>query len=457
MLYYLISMGGDAMSFFKNTAILVLVASLLLSGCAMATVDELYRVPKRSEEYNNLQAAMDAVMTDGLEYSAPLSGENQQTVQMKDLNGDGKADFLLFAKGSGDKPLKVLVFSEENGQFTLQHTIESSGYAFDQVEYIQMDDRPGYELVVGRQVSDQVLRSVSVYTFADESLETLMSANYTKFLTCDLDADDSCEVMVLRPGQSDTDNGVAELYSYGEKGMERSTEVSMSEPVDQLKRIMVSKLDGGIPAVYTASAVEGSAMITDVFASVKGKFTNVSFSNESGTSVKTLRNYYVYAVDIDNDGVIELPSLISMRTVNRELVQERQYLIRWYAMTLSGEEVDKQFTYHNYAAGWYLRLDDNWAARVSVEHEVIGHEERFDFYVWDESYEKADKLLTVFALSGADREETAVMNNRFVLHKTDSTIFAANLEGASASYGLCQQSVIDAFDLIRLDWKTGEM
>lgn len=91
-----------------------------------------------------------------------------------------------------------------------------------------------------------------------------------------------------------------------------------------------------------------------------------------------------------------------------------------------------------------------------VEHEKTDYEERFDFYVWDESYDYADKLLTVFALTGPDREENAVQNNRFVLHKTESTIFAANLEGASASCGLTQQSVTEAFSLIQMDWKTGE-
>lgn len=433
----------------------VLVISLALTGCAMRTVDDLYSPPKRSEEYNDLQIAIDSVMA-GLQYCAPLSGENQQTVQMADLDGDGEAEFLLFARGNGEKPLKILIFRHEGSEFALLHTIESSGYAFDQVEYVQMDDRPGLEVVVGRQVSDQVFRSVSVYSFADGAVETMMSTRYSKFLTCDLNEDNRCEVFVLRPGQADTDNGVAELYSSGENGIERSTEVSMSEPVDQIKRIMASRLDGGTPAVYVASAVEGTAIITDVFAVVEGRFSNVSFSNESGTSVNTLRNYYVYANDIDEDGVIELPSLISMRTINWTQPREQQYLIRWYAMTADGGEVDKQYTYHNYAGGWYLRLPEIWAPRVVVEHEKTDYEERFDFYVWDESYDYADKLLTVFALTGPDREENAVQNNRFVLHKTESTIFAANLEGASASCGLTQQSVTEAFSLIQMDWKTGE-
>lgn len=433
----------------------VLVISLVLSGCAMSTVEDLYSPPKRSEEYNDLQKAIDAVMTD-LEYCAPLSGENQQTVQIADLNGDGEQEFLLFARGSGEKPLSILIFHHTDGDFQLAHTIESSGYAFDQVEYVQMDNRPGLELVVGRQVSDQIVRSVSVYSFADEVQETMLSTQYSKFLTCDLDGDSYSEVLVLRPGQADTDNGVAELYRCDPDGMERSTEVSMSEPVDQIKRIMASRLDGGKPAVYVASAVEGTAIITDVFAVVDGRFSNVSFSNESGTSVNTLRNYYVYAADIDDDGVIELPSLISMRTINWTQPRDRQYLIRWYAMTETGDEVDKQYTYHNYAGGWYLRLPESWAPRAVIEHEKTDYEERFDVYVWDEAYQKADKLLTIFALTGPDREEAAVQNNRFILHKTESTIFTANLEGASASCGLAQETVIEAFGLIRMDWKTGE-
>lgn len=436
---------------------MLVMASALLSGCAVRTVDELYYPPKRSEEYSNLQSAIDGVMGD-LEYCAPLSGENQQTVQMADLDGDGSSEFLLFAKGTGEKPLKILIFSKQEDSFALTQTIESSGSAFEQVEYVQMDERSGYELVVGRQVSDQVLRSVCVYTFAGGGHELLLSANYTKFLTCDLNSDSLSELFVLHSGQVDTDNGVAELYSYRNGTVERSTEVNMSEPVDNLKRIMASKLDGGVPAVYVASAVEENAIITDVFAVVDGRFCNVSLSNESGTSVKTLRNYYVYANDIDGDGIMELPSLITMRSVVQERTQERQYLIRWYAMTVSGEEVDKQYTYHNFAGGWYLRLDGDWASRVSVVQEKQAwEEEQYDFYVWpDTSSQKTDKLLTVYVLTGEDREEAAVQNNRFVLCKTENAIYAAKLEGASTSYGISQESVINSFSMIHMDWKTGE-
>ena len=58
---------------------LSLATALLLCGCAR-TINELYSPPKRSEEYSRLQSAIDIAMA-GLEYCAPLTGENQQAVQ----------------------------------------------------------------------------------------------------------------------------------------------------------------------------------------------------------------------------------------------------------------------------------------------------------------------------------------------------------------------------------------
>ena len=152
-------------------AILVLV--FMLSGCSMMTVDKLYQLPKRSETYNNLQSAIDNAMTD-LTYCAPLSGENQQTVQIADLDGDGENEYLLFAKGTQEKPLKILVFQNVDGVFTMISAVEANGASYDVVEYVNMDAKPGVEMIVGRQLSDQMLRTATVYTLADGKLNQLV-------------------------------------------------------------------------------------------------------------------------------------------------------------------------------------------------------------------------------------------------------------------------------------------
>lgn len=436
----------------KHKFIWVLLAvALLLSGCSMRTVGQMYRLPKRSEDYNNLQSAIDRAMV-GLEYCAPLAGENRQTVHMADLDGDGDQEYLLFAKSNTERPLRILIFDLAGDTYVHTDTIESNGSVFDQVEYVQMDGVGGLEVVVGSQLSDQVLRSVSVYTFSDGEAEQVVSANYTKFLTVDLDMDSLVELFVLRPGQTDTDNGVAELYGVENGIMERSNEVNMSASPDKLKRVIIGRLHDGETAVYAASTVGDTALITDVYAYVGGRLANVSFSNESGTSVKTLRNYYIYADDIDNDGVVELPHLIAMAPLNEGYGGDRQELIRWYAMKADGTEVDKLYTYHNFVGGWYLELNSQLASQITVFQQG----NTYEFYLWNEDYEDAWLFMNIYALTGQNRDEQSQTMNRFVLYKSDSITYAASLGAGISEYGITQESLVRAFHLIQQEWKTGE-
>ena len=54
-------------------------ATVFLSGCMMQTVDKMYSLPKRSEEFSELQLQLNRVMS-SVEYAAPISGDNQQAV-----------------------------------------------------------------------------------------------------------------------------------------------------------------------------------------------------------------------------------------------------------------------------------------------------------------------------------------------------------------------------------------
>ena len=435
----------------RKFVILTCIVMVLLCGCAMTTVEEMYQLPKRSQTYNDLQSAIDNAMGD-LSYSAPLTGENQQNVQMADLDGDGENEYLLFAKGIQEKPMRILLFKEIDGTFVNVDTVECNGSAFDQVEYVNMDSEGGVEMIVGRQLSDQVIRVASVYTFADNSFVPLASVNYTKFLTTDLDNDGMSELFLLRPGLTDTDNGVAELYSMQQASFERYNEVAMSQPADKLKRIIVGKLDGGKAAVYVASAAGDTALITDVYTLIDQKLTNVTLSNESGTSVQTLRNHYIYADDIDKDGVVELPSLITMHPLPGMMSADMHHLIRWYAMTPDGAEIDKMCTYHNLIGGWYVQVSSDIAQRLVILHQ--GHQT--EFYIWNKNFTSTEKLMTVYAFTGQNREEQGLTEGRFILQKTDSVIYAASLEKAAQRYEYTQENVVYCFRLIQQNWKTGE-
>ena len=430
---------------------LVLLASLL-TGCGFRTVDQMYCIPRRTEEYTILQNTIEQAM-DGLEFASPSYGDNQQMVQSADLDGDGKQEYLVFARGNSEKPLKILIFHEtDNGKYVLLEMLQMNGSAFEAVEYADMDGRPGKELVIGRRLSNQVMRIVAVYSFADGQSDQLINTIYTKFLTTDLNEDGIQELVVIREGDTDVSAGSSVIYTLQGENMERSREVRLSQRVEQIKRVKVSRLQSGEPAVYVSSTINDSAIVTDVLMMKNGEFINLNSTGRLAYSVKALRNYYLYMSDIDEDGIMELPSLLDMRSVHPELEStEPQQLVYWYAIDSEGRQTEKLYTFHNVEGGWYLRLniDANQADRMSVERDG----QKLNFYIWDEGFEDARLLFSIRTLTGKDRIQEASKDNQIVLYQTDSVIYTTRLETGGLASGITQEYLADSFRLMGIDSK----
>ena len=441
----------------KQTEIFLglLLTTVLASGCAMRTVDQMYQVPKRSQAYNHVQQAMDEAMR-GLEYAAPSSGENQQTVQLADLDGDGVDEYLLYARDRAKTPLEILIFdTDEEDHCYLLDRIELNGSVVERVEYVDIDDAPGLELVVGCQVSNQLMGNVGIYSFLSGSAEKLMSTSYSKFLTCDLDQNGSSELLVIRPseageaGESETPKALGLRYEYVNGAMERSMEVSLSGPVENIRRIVEGRLQGGTPAVYLSNVVEHSAIATDVLVMKRHEFINLAANQDS---VSALRNYYVYAGDIDGDGITEIPRLIPMRPVMSQNPEDPQYLICWYSLDIQGKPHEKRYTYHDYAGGWYMELESDWATRISAEKDGSSYR----FFLWDRDGVRVQSLFTLYAFTGSSRDQQAQEDDLFTLYRNEGVTYAVKLHKAAKGYGLTEEYLTSSFHLIQQAWKTGE-
>ena len=430
--------------------ICALMAALLLSGCAR-TIDELYSPPKRSDEYSRLQAAIDIAMA-GLNYSAPLSGEHQQAVQMADLDGDGSDEYLVFAKGDSDKPMQILIFKQRSeNNVEISEIITSNGSAFELVQYEDIDGKPGLELVVGRQVSEQLMGGVSVYSFSSGRAERLMNAGYSKLLTLDMGGSEQKELLLVQRGESEQANAIAVLYRYRAKSMVRSVEVELSRPANSVKQVTAGKLQCGTQAVFVSSATEESSIRTDILMLQDERLRKVPVMGPLLETVQTLSNYYVFAEDVNDDGIMEVPSLIPVRPLVTSWNEVEHHLVRWYSVDKEGMPTDKLHSFHNFSDGWYLQLERKWITRLTVNQ--VGS--TYAFYMWDEASEVADPVFTVYALSGSDRKTQATEDGRFELQSSADVIYAARLESAAADYGFDEQYLRTGFHLVHQEWNSG--
>ena len=425
-----------ALKKYSRVLLLILVAAMMLSGCVMRTVEELYCLPKRSQADDDMQAVIDQAMV-GMSYCAPVYGKNRQMVQPADLDGDGVEEYVVLARGGSQKQLKILIFGQYALGYGLTDTIESYGTAFDFIEFANVDNHPGVEIIVGRQVGDGVVRSAAVYRYSDGTAQQLLEASYAQFLTQDMDEDGNSELIAIHPGETGDVISNAVLYRYEEGEVRRTAQLEISVSAGNIKRMEPIVLQDGNLAVLVVSA-ENSSQMMEIFTFQAGQLNHVY----GPTVVDMLHDNFVYPTDADGDGDTELPELIPMQGSETD-----DAWILWFGVNAQGDRMDGMYTYYSPADKWYIHIDRNWINKLTVTRSEG---------VYTFSNTDKETVMTIYALTGVNRKEQAQQLGGVVLGSSESITFAATIGPGAAELGITERQVKQLFYAIELQLYTEE-
>ncbi len=442
-----------------------LLLCLVLSGCFFRGVDDLYQVPQPPKDYEALQKRLSEVVSQGGEYAAPLTGELIQSVQLQDLDGDGRQEALAFFRfPNEEKPLKVYIFGQEGEEYQTLAVLEGAGTAINSVEYVQMDADPFKEILVSWQISD-IVHSLAAYSIAPGQVEELLSTDYSNYKTADLDQDGQQELVVLRTpvgGQPQ-----AEFYNFdGVLSMVGTAPLSNGITAVADGGVRAGYLVDRVPALFVTSAYAENGTITDVFACRDGVLKNITRREETGESGDTIRFYtQVSASDINGDGILELPQPVPLTDYKITNASVNFWLIHWRQFNADGSAVPVFTTYHNDRDGWYFILPEEWEDQVALSRSDLpgGGERAVTFSRWSgNEAEEPQSLLTIYKLTGGNRVNRSRLGSRFVLYPAEelmttdegNAIYAAEFRDGGES-GMTQEEVRQRFNLIKTDWYNG--
>lgn len=415
---------------------MILLAAMMLSGCVMMTVDELYCLPKRSQADDDMQAVIDHAMT-GLSYCAPIYGQNRQMVQPADLDGDGSDEYVVLGRDSARKQLRILIIDQFVLGYELTDTIQGYGAAFDFIEFADVDGYPGAEIVVGRQVGDGSVCSVAVYRYENGKTHQLLEAAYSKFLTFDLDEDGRSELLAIHPAEAGNVTSNAVLYRYEDGRIHRAAQLEVSVSAGNVTRMEQVTLQDGTNAVLVVSE-ESNSQIMELLAFQSGHLKHVY----GPAMVYRLRDHFIYPMDVDSDGDIDLPEILPMQGKESE-----DAWIIWFGVDGQGRRVNGMYTYYSYASKWYIHVDRDWINKLVVTH--TGGICTFN-------NQNGQMVMTIYTLTGPDRKEQAQQLGGVVLGSSETITFVATVGPGAEALGISEQRVKQLFYAINLKLYTEE-
>ena len=427
--------------------------ALLLSSCMFnASPESLYELPQLPEEYTALRSQIDAILADGAENAAPVSGTNIQSVQLTDLDGDGVEEAVaFFRKSTDEKPLKIYIFSAQEDAYEQVAVIEGSGTAIYSIRYVDMNNDGMKEILVGWRISPE-FQAIGVYSLKNYEPVPLMFSLYTRYEVLDFDGDEEHELVLIR---SDEGNPIAEYYDWEGEGLQAECETSLSMTMAELRSVDIGTLRDGEPALFVTGVAEDTRSITDILTYKQETMVNIVRNESTGVTSEIFRYVSLDPTDIDGDGVTEIPVPVVLPTSAG--TSDVYWEIYWRNYDASGRAEDVLATYHNVSEGWYLVLPDDWENKIAVRQTYSSEEKETVF-----SYQADDgtfvDVLGIYTLTGNNRETKATRNDRFILKWQVSTIYsAAFFEGNDGwRHGIDQEELSQRFRLIVKEWTAGE-
>lgn len=317
----------------KIIAIIVMaVVCLTFSGCDfnIASVDSLMRPPKLSGDSSLLQEAFENSVnySESIIMKTPMSGDNRSSYLFYDLDNDETQEaFVFYSDPAVEDVAYVSTFKKIDGNWTCVSNIKGRGTDIYEVNFADINGDEIKELVISWNSTSQVElanfsdfgssrnRTMTIYSYNGSALTLIKTEVFTKAFVDDLNGDNADELFVLNIDLSNqTKNTVGRIISFNSAyevvNEEEFTMTGMLEILNIVTDNYISE-----EMVHTRLYIDGfiseTGVITEVIDIAHSDFTINLPLYESNVSEApfTLRDVRTSSQDIDNDGIVEIPTL----------------------------------------------------------------------------------------------------------------------------------------------------
>ena len=401
-----------------------------------------------------LREQIEDIIAAGAEYAAPTSGNNIQSVQLIDLDGDGVEEAVAFFRNAADeKPLKIYIFRAVGDSYEQAALLESSGISIYSIRYVDMNGDGLREVIVGWRVSADI-QALGVYSIENYEPKLIMSSLYTRYEVLDFDDDLTQEIVLLR--SDNQGDPVAEYYDWEGEDLSVQSTTRLSMTMAELKSMDIGALRDGEVALFVTGVAEDTRSITDILTYKQGAIANIVRSDVTGVSSEIFRYISLEPMDIDSDGVTEVPMPVVLPNA-QEGSEELFWQVYWLSYNARGQSETVVSTYHNINEGWYLILPDQWDGQIAVRQES-GSDERGTIFSARSSDGTYRDVMGIYTITGNSREYKATRDDRFVLKREVGTIYSGVFFDYNDSwrYAISQEEVNQGFRLIAKEWTASD-
>lgn len=313
------------------TILIIFTLCLSFSACDfhIASVDSLMRPPKLSGDSSLLQDAFESSINsnNSVIMKTPMSGDNRSSYLFYNLDKDETEEaFVFYSNPAVDEFAYASVFKKIDGAWSCISNIKGRGEEIYEVTFADINGDSVKELVISwtspansdlTKFSDFGSTNnpiMTIYSYNGSALTLIKTEIYTKAFIDDFNNDNADELFILNIDLANqTKNTVGRIISFNsDYEVVNDKQLTLTGMIEVFNIVTDNYMvdDKIHTRLYLDGLISETGVITEVIDICHENFDidlplyDSNISDES----QTLRGVLTNSQDIDNDGIVEIPT-----------------------------------------------------------------------------------------------------------------------------------------------------
>ncbi|MBO4893551.1 MAG: hypothetical protein J5562_01385 [Clostridia bacterium] len=322
---------------------IMLVLCFALCSCSFTPIrsmDLLMQPPVFSNTDEKLIAAFETSAGDNTVFCTPINGDYKSAVVVEDVDSDGEEEAFIFYKlKNGQETVRLNILKKIGGEWKSVSDFTGSGTSVGSISFIDLDSDGIQEVFAGWRVGTSSGRILSIFRQNSDRLSyhEIMNESYSLMSSADIDGDGETEVLLISQISNNTGNlNSAALYKCSGGKMNPAGNVTLDGNISSYVSVKGEKTSAESPMRFYVDALKGERMmITEVISwdNSTANLVDPFVDPETFTNSATLRYEPIPSMDINGDGLIDIPtqSVISEVEAGPESIDSYipLYLTEW--------------------------------------------------------------------------------------------------------------------------------
>lgn len=369
---------------------LVFIICLSFSACdfSINTVDTLMRPPKLSGESSLLQVAFEKSLenSDSIVMKNPISGDRRSSFLFYDIDADDVQEaFAFYSDPSISEIAYFSIFKMYNEEWVRVANVKGRGEEIYEIDFADINGDDVLEIIISwtflsdvekntnnsfSKTGDKVL---TIYNYADDNVNLLKAEYFTKIFVEDFNNDKSDEILLININHSTSGARTsARLLRFdNEFQLYSDTDLILSNMIN-IYNIVTDNIDGHT-RIFIDGSINENTLITEII-DIKQDDFQISlplYETNISDSPLTLRDSQIYSYDIDNDGVVEIPTREhwsnAANVSNNMDGSTPMSLTVWSEISENGLTTDFKCLY-NISCNYFFKISDDWIDKISANY-----------------------------------------------------------------------------------------